>query len=374
MIESGNEIPVELIQTLLKMAPTTEEELKLRLFTGELSQLGPAERFLKVLVDIPFAFKRLESLMFMFILPEESSSIKEYFATLEVACSKLRKSRLFMKLLEAVLKTGNRMNDGTYRGGAQAFRLDTLLKLSDVKGTDGKTTLLHFVVQEIIRSEGIRAVRTERASRSQSSVATDDFVEDGSEESAEHYRRLGLEVVSGLSSELDDVKKAAIIDGDALTAAVSKLSYSLEKSQQCLNTDLKNIEEDSEFKHCMEKFMEKARVDVTWLVEEEKRIMALVKSTADYFHGNAGKDEGLRLFLIVRDFLIILDKVCKQVTDTTMKSAKASYKKETPSMPSSPDTRHHSPTSDLHRQLFPAIAERRVDYSSSDDDDEDFST
>lgn len=293
----------------------------------------------------------------------------------QVACSKLRKSRLFMKLLEAVLKTGNRMNDGTYRGGAQAFRLDTLLKLSDVKGTDGKTTLLHFVVQEIIRSEGIRAVRTERASRSQSSVATDDFVEDGSEESAEHYRRLGLEVVSGLSSELDDVKKAAIIDGDALTAAVSKLSYSLEKSQEFLNTDLKNIEEDSEFKHCMEKFVEKARVDVTWLVEEEKKIMALVKSTADYFHGNAGKDEGLRLFLIVRDFLIILDKVCKEVKDTSMKSAKASYKKETPSVPSSPDTHHHSSTSDLHRRLFPAIAERRVDYYSSDDDEEeDFST
>lgn len=84
LIESGNEIPVELIQTLLKMAPTTDEELKLRLFTGQLSELGPAERFLKVLVDIPFAFKRLESLKFMFMLKEDFSSIKDSFATLEV--------------------------------------------------------------------------------------------------------------------------------------------------------------------------------------------------------------------------------------------------------------------------------------------------
>ncbi|KAK7257505.1 hypothetical protein RIF29_31529 [Crotalaria pallida] len=377
-IKEGNELPVELIQTMVKMAPTSEEELKLRLFTGELSQLGPAERFLKVLVDIPFAFKRLESLMFMFILPEESSNIKESFATLEVACSKLRKSRLFMKLLEAVLKTGNRMNDGTYRGGAQAFRLDTLLKLSDVKGTDGKTTLLHFVVQEIIRSEGIRAVRTERASRSQTSVATEDCAVDGSEESKEHYRRLGLQVVSGLSTELNDVKKAAVIDGDALTTTVSKLSYSLGKTQEFLNKELKDIEEDDVFKQCMERFVEKAKDDVTWLVEEEKRIMALVKSTADYFHGNAGKDEGLRLFLIVRDFLIILDKVCKEVRDTTMKSAKASYKSKeaSQSVPSSPDTaRQNSSPSELHRRLFPAIAERRVDYFSSDDeDDEGFET
>ncbi|KAJ6727972.1 FORMIN-LIKE PROTEIN [Salix koriyanagi] len=49
------------------------------------------------------------------------------------------------------------------------------------------------------------------------------------------------------------------------------------------------------------------------LLEEEKRIVALVKNTGDYFHGNAGKDEGLRLFIVVRDFLIILDKVCKEV-------------------------------------------------------------
>lgn len=95
MINSGNEIPVELIQTLLKMAPTPDEELKLRLFSGELSQLGPAERFLKILTDIPFAFKRLESLMFMFILREEATSIKDSFATLEVITQKTENAKLY---------------------------------------------------------------------------------------------------------------------------------------------------------------------------------------------------------------------------------------------------------------------------------------
>jgi len=98
LIETGNEIPAELIQTLLKMAPTQEEELKLRLFSGELSQLGPAERFLKVLVDIPFAFKRLETLMFMFILREEASSIRESFATLEVISQTLNLNVCFLVL------------------------------------------------------------------------------------------------------------------------------------------------------------------------------------------------------------------------------------------------------------------------------------
>ncbi|RRT85663.1 hypothetical protein B296_00008646 [Ensete ventricosum] len=86
------------------------------------------------------------------------------------------------------------MNDGTFRGGAQAFKLDTLLKLADVKGTDGKTTLLHFVVQEIIRSEGVRAVRMARESGSISSVNSDDLTDDSLHESEDYYCKLGLKV------------------------------------------------------------------------------------------------------------------------------------------------------------------------------------
>ncbi|KAA8526929.1 hypothetical protein F0562_008842 [Nyssa sinensis] len=364
-LQEGNELPSELLQTLLKMAPTAEEELKLRLFTGELSRLGPAERFLKVLVDIPFAFKRLESLHLMCTLQEEGSIIKESFATLEAACMELRKSRLFLKLLEAVLKTGNRMNDGTFRGSAQAFKLDTLLKLSDVKGTDGKTTLLHFVVQEIIRSEGLRAAHAARERQGMSSIKSDDRLENSSHDSEEHFRSLGLQVVSGLGGELENVKKAAVLDADCLTGTVAKLSHALIKARSFLNSDMKSIDEENGFHKTLKNFVQNAEVDIRWLLEEEKRIMALVKSTADYFHGNAGKDEGLRLFVTVRDFLIMLDKVCKEVKDAPRKPNRT-QNKEGSTMPPSSDPRQSPP--DPRQWLFPAIRDRRVDYSSSDDD------
>lgn len=67
------------------MAPTSDEELKLRLFTGEITQLGPADRFLKVLVDVPFSFKRIEALLFMCSLEEDVALTKESFQTLEVS-------------------------------------------------------------------------------------------------------------------------------------------------------------------------------------------------------------------------------------------------------------------------------------------------
>lgn len=255
------------------------------------------------------------------------------------------------------------MNDGTFRGGAQAFKLDTLLKLSDVKGTDGKTTLLHFVVQEIIRSEGKRAARMENENQSTSTIKTDGL-EEISDEREQHYHDLGLQVVSHLSSELENVKKAAAIDADSLTGTTAKLGHGLVKTRDFVNTDLKSIKEDRGFYQTGKTFVQDAESDVMSLLEEEKKIMALVKSTGDYFHGNAGKDEGLRVFVIVRDFLIMLDKVCKEVKDAQKKPPKT-QKHETSKTPSSSDVR---PPPDFRQLLFPAIADRRIKDFSSDDD------
>ncbi|CAN4103438.1 unnamed protein product [Withania somnifera] len=352
-LKEGNELPADLIRTLLKMAPTTDEELKLRLFAGDISQLGPAECFLKSLIAIPFAFKRMEALLLMCFLQEEVSSIKESFTALEVACKQLRNSRLFLKLLEAVLKTGNRMNDGTFRGGAQAFKLDTLLKLSDVKGTDGKTTLLNFVVQEIIRSEGLRAARRIREKQSTTKVQAEDLAEDPAQQSADYHHNLGLQVVSGLSNELENVKKASLIDGENLSAAVMMLSQSLVKTKEFLDTDMRNLEEESKFRDTLTNFIQHAEQEITCILEEEKMIMSLVKSTGDYFHGNAGKDEGLRLFSIVSDFLIMLDKACTVVRNSTTLPVKTPRKgtlTTSPSQESFPES-----SLDIHKQLVPAV-------------------
>jgi hypothetical protein len=172
-------------------------------------------------------------------------------------------------------------------------------------------------------------------------------------------------VVSGLGNGLENVKKAANIDTDSLTGTVAKLGHQLIKTRDFLNSDMmKSIGEDSGFHQTLKSFVENAEIDVTYLLEEEKKIMALVKSAGDYFHGKAGKDEGLRLFVIVRDFLIMLDKVCKQVRDTPKRPAKTQIK-EAPTVAASSDTRQ-SP--DLYQRLFPAITDRRIDNSSSDDE------
>ncbi|XP_040379391.1 formin-like protein 18 [Oryza brachyantha] len=385
----GHDLPPDLIQTLVRWSPTSDEELRLRLYTGERSQLGPAEQFMRAIIDVPYLYQRLDTLLFMASLPEEAAAVEQSFATLEVACQELRGSRLFKKLLEAVLKTGNRMNDGTFRGGAQAFKLDTLLKLADVKGVDGKITLLHFVVQEIIRSEGVRAARAASGGGSssvgsissaedlivlqtQSSIGSDSSSSDQQEyDETERYKQLGLGVVSSLGDDLQNVRKAACLDADALTISVASLGHRLVKANDFLSTGMRSLEEDSGFHRRLASFVEQSQAQVTHLLEEEKKLRLLVRSTVDYFHGSTGKDEGLRLFVVVRDFLAILDKVCREVKEQA--AAKAS-KKPTPaprsrqSSQSSLSSSFRDPRQQLQDRRAAAQSRHSSSSSSSDSD------
>ncbi|KAF4355934.1 hypothetical protein F8388_025937 [Cannabis sativa] len=308
---NADALGTELLESLLKMAPTKEEEWKLREYKDESPfKLGPAEKFLKAVLDIPFAFKRVEALLYIANFESEIEYLKRSFETLEVACGELRSSRMFMKLLEAVLKTGNRMNVGTNRGDAHAFKLDTLLKLVDVKGADGKTTLLHFVVQEIIRAEGLRL-----------SGANQDVEYDKSDQSSYwddvEFRKLGLQVVSGLSGELSNVKKAAAMDSDVLSNEVAKLTGGITRVAQVLksNEEFPLKESSQRFSEAMNGFLNRAVQEIEKLQRQEKLALSLVKDLTEYFHGNSAKEEArpLRIFLVVRDFLAILDQVCKEV-------------------------------------------------------------
>lgn len=80
----------ELLETLVKMAPTKEEEIKLRDYQGDISKLGSAERFLKAVLDIPFAFKRVEAMLYRANFDTEVKYLRKSFQTLEVFCLKFR--------------------------------------------------------------------------------------------------------------------------------------------------------------------------------------------------------------------------------------------------------------------------------------------
>ncbi|KAM1660803.1 hypothetical protein FF1_003694 [Malus domestica] len=364
---NSDALGTELLESLMKMAPTKEEERKLKEYKDDSPvKLGPAERFLKELLDVPFAFRRIDAMLYVTNFESEIEYLKKSFETLEAACEELRNSRMFLKLLEAVLKTGNRMNVGTNRGDAHAFKLDTLLKLVDVKGADGKTTLLHFVVQEIIRTEGARLTGGNQTSNP---TLSDDV----------KCRRLGLQVVSALSSDLSNVKKAAAMDFDVLSSDVSKLSKGISNIAEVVQLNETTVSDDSrrKFSESMNMFMKLAEEEIIRLQAQESVALSLVKEITEYFHGNSAREEAhpFRIFTVVRDFLTVLDRVCKEVgmiNERTQVSTAHKFPVPVNPMlpqivPVNPMLPQVVPVNPMPPQVLPGIHGLRR-YSSSDDE------
>ncbi|RZR76621.1 hypothetical protein BHM03_00001463 [Ensete ventricosum] len=224
----------------------------------------------------------------------------------QAACEELRSSRMFHKLLEAVLKTGNRMNAGTRHGEADAFKLDALLKLVDVRGTDGKTTLLHFVVQAISRVEGSHLFAL-----NPSSIKTPSNTESDLE-----CCRLGLHVVSRLGIELSNVKKAAAMDCVMVSSYAMRLGGEIGKIHEVLQlNDSFSKDDGRSFHDAIIGFLRKAEGAILDIQARESFVLSMVKETTEFFHGDLAKEEDhpFRIFVVVRDFLAVLDQVCREV-------------------------------------------------------------
>ncbi|BAT02413.1 Os07g0588200, partial [Oryza sativa Japonica Group] len=150
--------------------------------------------------------------------------------------------------------------------------------------TDGRTTLLHFVVKEIIRSEGFDSDQS--------------AVNPGSG-SKEQFKRDGLKLLAGLSSELSNVKRAATLEMDTLSGNILRLEADLEKVKLVLQ-----LKETCSDQGASENFFQAM---VVFLRRAEAEIKNM--KTAEEPHP-------LRIFVVVDEFLLILDRVCRDVGRT----------------------------------------------------------
>ncbi|XP_034681407.1 formin-like protein 4 [Vitis riparia] len=316
----GQDLNADTLEKLTKIAPTKEEESQILAFKGDPTRLADAESFLyHILKAVPSAFDRLSAMFFRLNYDSEILHLRECLQTLELGCKELRTRGLFLKLLEAILKAGNRMNAGTSRGNAHAFNLAALQKLSDVKSTDGKTTLLHFVVEEVVRSEGKRCVlnrnRSLSRSSSQSSSNSSLYSENSTsrEDREKEYIMIGLPVVGGLSAEFSNVKKAAVIDYNAFAGVCSTLTAHSTEIKQFV---AQFANSDGGFLRKMKSFLKASDEELREVREEQTRVMDLVRRTTEYYQPRSSKNKEaspVQLFVIVKNFLGMVDQVCVDI-------------------------------------------------------------
>ena len=219
----------------------------------------------------------------------------------------MRSSSLFHKVVEAVMNFGNFMSINAGSPSSHGLEPNTVLKIVDVKGADGKAALVQFVVQEILKPEGCNVMHHGSATSKMNTSTVQ-----GDAESRKH----GLEVVSKLAAELSNTKKAASIDIGMLSRSVSELGMGLGKVQDVLrlNSMVTSAESARRFHNNMSTFLRQAEEEILKLQSQESICLSSVKEMAEYFHGESATDEAhmFRTFAGVREFLAMLDRICKE--------------------------------------------------------------
>ncbi|EEH56319.1 uncharacterized protein MICPUCDRAFT_27253, partial [Micromonas pusilla CCMP1545] len=269
-------LQVDNLAILSLCVPTVDEISIVKRYDGDKTMLATVEQFFLQVMPIPRLQHRVDALIFKGTAAANVKKVCADYAAVRAAADDLKNCKHFVTVLEGILAVGNHLNGGTYRGQAAGFRLETLLRLTDVKAVDRKTSLLHFVVKELRKTSP------------------------------------GVEF---LSTELETVKKAAGLHLDGTKELLGQLVKGLESvNDEVLKAagaapEQNENETHDKFRDVMLPFAQAADAEVTRAKTMAAEAQDAMKATTEFFGEPFKADNAGRVFKLVKDFLVTFDKV-----------------------------------------------------------------
>lgn len=169
----------------------------------------------------------------------------------------------------------------------------------------------------------------------------------------------------GLSNEFTNVKKAARIKHITFINTCSSLASRIVEIRQ-LVTRCASSERGGFLKE-MKGFLEDCEKELKLVREKQNRTMELVKRTIEYYQAGGSEEKWehpLQLFVIVKEFLGMVDRVCADISQNLQKKNGTTSASSPP--PLSPPIRSLVKFINLPKQFMSDI--RAAVYSSESDD------
>nr|GEX23729.1 hypothetical protein [Tanacetum cinerariifolium] len=123
-------LDVDQVDNLIKICPTKEEMNIIMEYRGDRNELGICEKACIIHGADESSTCRIQV---------ESVLFKLKFNAQIMSSAKLK------TVMKTVLSLGNALNQGTHRGDATGFRLDSLLKLPDTRSNDHRMNLMNYI-------------------------------------------------------------------------------------------------------------------------------------------------------------------------------------------------------------------------------------
>ncbi|XP_034271871.1 formin-like protein 1 isoform X2 [Pantherophis guttatus] len=142
---------LDFLELLMRFIPTEYEMILIRKYEKEqrpLDELSDEDQFMIKFSKIPRLAERMNIMTFLGSFADTVQLLLPQLNFLIVASMSVKSSTKLRQILEIVLAFGNYLNSSK-RGAAYGFRLQSLDALLDMKSTDRKQTLLHYIVRVI---------------------------------------------------------------------------------------------------------------------------------------------------------------------------------------------------------------------------------
>jgi len=296
-------LTVEQLHALGRAVPDDSERKELDLYLAgehpkykgesDVAKLGNVERYFVEIKNIPRLGERIQCLAFSRMFEGLHAQCEKQLDMLKDACTQLKSSDPLLKVLQAVLELGNHLNAGTHRGAAAGFKLDTLLRLADIKGVDRKTSLLHFVLQQLLEVDCS---------------------------------------VGQLSIQLKSVKPASLLQVNAVKGQVGEIRLGLRRvvneAAAAAKTRLVEGSGSEHFSTIMTTFHNSATLRFKEIEEREKSMTEDLKELTEYFGEDFTVQDPTRVLRVVSEFLQLFDKALNGIKAEEEKIATEAKKAE----------------------------------------------
>ncbi|KAM7264489.1 hypothetical protein ACFE04_002172 [Oxalis oulophora] len=277
-------LDIDQVENLIKFCPTKDEIEILKNYAGNKEMLGKCEQFFMELMKVPRVEAKLRVFAFKITFSSQVDDLRSNLSTINDATREVKESAKLRQIMQTILTLGNALNQGTARGSAVGFKLDSLLKLSDTRAKDNKMTLMHYLGKLIAEK---------------------------------------MPELLHFDKELSHLEAASKIQLKHLAEEMQAVSKGLEKVEQELAASENDGDISTVFQKELKNFLSAAEAQVRSLISLYSEVGRNADSLSQYF----GEDPARCPFEQVTQILIVFVKLFNKSRDDNEREAEAEKRK-----------------------------------------------
>ncbi|GLU05281.1 hypothetical protein SLE2022_223900 [Rubroshorea leprosula] len=277
-------LDIDQVENLIKFCPTKEEMEMLKNYTGNKEMLGKCEQFFLELMKVPRVESKLRVFAFRITFSSQVDDLRSNLNTINNATKEVKESVKLRQIMQTILTLGNALNQGTARGSAVGFKLDSLLKLSDTRARNNKMTLMHYLCKLLAEK---------------------------------------MPELLDFDKDLIHLEAASKIQLKTLAEEMQAVSKGLEKVEQELSASENDGAVSLGFQKVLKNFLDTAEAEVRSLISLYSEVGRNADSLSQYF----GEDPARCPFEQVTQILAVFVKMFKKAREENERQADAEKKK-----------------------------------------------